>query len=193
MLSLWFLKYPVFVSPNVRESKTVLSGGISRAGFQFTGTGIWILYQWNLNSAFQRSVWFRIPWGVFRIPEPRIPDCAAKIFRIPEYGFSYITWFVRVSYIEYICYLDQCLPRSRRQRMVPQTLMIYCAVRCVESMDCDRNSQHQGDSVACPVWVSTQAEETKAESLYERSKLRMARLWKRRRKEKERKWEWQKN
>ena len=40
MLSLWFLKYPVFVSPNVRESKTVLSGGISRAGFQFTGTGI---------------------------------------------------------------------------------------------------------------------------------------------------------
>ena len=106
MLSLWFLKYPVFVSPNVRESKTVLSGGISRAGFQFTGTGIWILYQWNLNSAFQRSVWFRIPWGVFRIPKARIPDCAAKIFRIPEYGFSYITWFVRVSYIEYICYLD---------------------------------------------------------------------------------------
>ena len=40
MLSLWFLKYPVFVSPNVRESKTVLSGGISRAGFQFTGTRI---------------------------------------------------------------------------------------------------------------------------------------------------------
>ena len=52
--------------------------------------------------------------------------------------------------------------------MVPQTLMIYCAVRCVESMDCVRNSQHQVDSVACPVWVSTQAEETKAESLCER-------------------------
>ena len=30
--------------------------------------------QWNLDSVFQSLVSFRIPWAVFRIPKPRIPD-----------------------------------------------------------------------------------------------------------------------
>ena len=68
------------------------------------------------------------------------------------------------------------LKKSKTANGPPDTNDILCCEVCGKYMDCDRNSQHQGDSVACPVWVSTQAEETKAESLYERSKLRMARL-----------------
>ena len=41
MLSLWFLKYPVFVSPNVRESKTVWRDFSRR---------IPVYRYWNLNS-----------------------------------------------------------------------------------------------------------------------------------------------
>ena len=47
----------------------------------------WIpsLCQWNLNSGSQSLLRFRIPWAVFRIPKPRIPDSTSKIF--PESGF----------------------------------------------------------------------------------------------------------
>ena len=51
-----------------RESKTVLDSGFHAE-----------------DSGFQSLVGFRIPWPVFRIPKPRIPDHPqAKIFRIPN-------------------------------------------------------------------------------------------------------------
>ena len=51
-----------------RESKTVLD-----AGFHAEDSG------------FQSLMGFRIPWPVFRIPKPRIPDHPqVKIFRIPN-------------------------------------------------------------------------------------------------------------
>ena len=51
-----------------RESKTVLDSGFHAE-----------------DSGFQSLVGFRIPWPVFRIPKPRIPDHPPeKIFRIPN-------------------------------------------------------------------------------------------------------------
>ena len=51
-----------------RESKTVLDSGFHAE-----------------DSGFQSLVGFRIPWPVFRIPKPRIPDHPqVKIFRIPN-------------------------------------------------------------------------------------------------------------
>ena len=52
------------------------------------------LCEWNFNSGFQSFVGFRIPWAVFRIPKPRIPDSTSKIFldsgiRIPLHGVIY--------------------------------------------------------------------------------------------------------
>ena len=38
------------------------------------------LCQWNLDSEFQSLVEFRIPWAVFWIPKPRIPDSTSKNF-----------------------------------------------------------------------------------------------------------------
>ena len=43
-----------------------------------------IFCQSNLNSRFQSFVGFRIPWAVFRIPRPKIPDCTSKTSRILE-------------------------------------------------------------------------------------------------------------
>ena len=57
---------------------------IPRRGFRILGPGFRILCQWNLDSEFQALVGFRILWTVFWIPKPRIPDAAAKIFRIPD-------------------------------------------------------------------------------------------------------------
>ena len=56
-----------------RKSKTVWGFWIPHRGFRIPSTGLWILYQWNLNSGFQSLVGFRIPWVVFGIPKPRIP------------------------------------------------------------------------------------------------------------------------
>ena len=36
--------------------------------------------QWNLDSGFQSFVGFRIPWGIFPIPKPRMPDFTGKNF-----------------------------------------------------------------------------------------------------------------
>ena len=36
--------------------------------------------QLTLDSGFQSSVGFCIPWAVFQIPKPRIPDCTSKNF-----------------------------------------------------------------------------------------------------------------
>ena len=68
MLSLWFFKYPVFVSPNVRESKTV--------GYHAVDSGIQVLD----SEFFVSATW--------------IPDSAAKNSQIPESGFPYIRRFV---------------------------------------------------------------------------------------------------
>ena len=38
------------------------------------------LCHWNLDSGFQLLVRFRIPWAVFQIPKPRIPDSTCKVF-----------------------------------------------------------------------------------------------------------------
>ena len=84
---------------------------IPRHEFQIPGTGFHILCQWNLDSGFQWLVGFRIPWAVFWIQKPRIPDSRvktwfldsafhkqnlpgfritqAKICRIPESGVLY--------------------------------------------------------------------------------------------------------
>ena len=46
--------------------------------------GFRILCQWNLDSGLQLLVGFRIPWAVFRVPKPRIPDSTRQISRIPD-------------------------------------------------------------------------------------------------------------
>ena len=63
---------------------------IPRRGFR-------ILCQRSLDSGFQSTVRFQIPWAVFQIPKPKILDSTAKIcwirdstsknFPIPESGF----------------------------------------------------------------------------------------------------------
>ena len=73
----FFLSYH---SPHVRESRAVLNSEIHAedSGFHVLDSPI---CQWNLDSGFQSLVGFRIPWAVFRIPKPRIPDSISKIFR----------------------------------------------------------------------------------------------------------------
>ena len=53
---------------------------IQRLGFRIQSTGFRILCQWNLDSGFQSSVGFRIPWAVFPIPKSRILDSTSKNF-----------------------------------------------------------------------------------------------------------------
>ena len=62
------------LSPQVRESKTVLD-----SGFLAVDPGFWILCQWNFLSGFQTLVVLRIPWVISRIPEVKFPG-----FRIPQ-------------------------------------------------------------------------------------------------------------
>ena len=72
------LKLPItdYLTPgtgsNVRESKKVLD-----SGFQVMDSS---LCHWNLDTGFQSLMRFRIPWAVFRIPKPRIPDSTCKFF-----------------------------------------------------------------------------------------------------------------
>ena len=57
MLSLWFLKFPIFVSPNVRESKTVLSGFHSvDSGYRY-----WILNSLSVELGFRIPMFSGIP------------------------------------------------------------------------------------------------------------------------------------
>ena len=71
------------LSLRVTKSKTVLDSGFHPmdSGFQVLDFGP---CQWNLDSGFQSLVGFRIPWAVFQIPEPRIPDSTSKIARIQD-------------------------------------------------------------------------------------------------------------
>ena len=81
----------IIISPHRTESKTALDSGFRTA---------WIpdSRHWNLDSGFQSMLGLRIPWTVFRIPKPRIPQenfprfwiTPAKISWIPEYGFPYM-------------------------------------------------------------------------------------------------------
>ena len=62
-----------------------------RFGFRIPVIGFRILCQWNLDSGYQSLVGFRIPWVVFRIAKPRIPDYTRKYFlhsgiRVPLHG-----------------------------------------------------------------------------------------------------------
>ena len=81
---------------------------------------------WNLDSGFQFLVGFRIPWPVFRIPKPRIPDSTNKFlsdygFRIPqakvsqirESGFPYmgknkLMWFGGNEIISHHGFPEKC-------------------------------------------------------------------------------------
>ena len=72
------------------------------------------LYQWNLDSGFQSLVWFRIPWAIFQISMPTIPDSTCKNFSdsriwIPESGFPYLErdnwqWIKPIQYISRNCF-----------------------------------------------------------------------------------------
>ena len=56
--------------------KTVLDSGFH--------AGLW---RWNLDSRFQSLVGFRIPWTVFWIPKPNVPDSRSKTFPVSlEWG-----------------------------------------------------------------------------------------------------------
>ena len=79
----------LFAACKASESKTVLDSGfhVVDSRFQVLDSS---LCQWNLDSGFQSLVGFRIPWAVFRIPKPGIPDSISKIF--PVSGFSYVGW-----------------------------------------------------------------------------------------------------
>ena len=49
-----------------------------RSGFRIFRHRIRVLCQWNLDSRFRSLVGFRIPWAVFRILEPRIPEISGN-------------------------------------------------------------------------------------------------------------------
>ena len=67
----------LFTSCKASESKIVLDSGfhVVDSRFQVLDSS---LCQWNLDSGFQSLVGFRIPWAVFRIPKPGIPDSISK-------------------------------------------------------------------------------------------------------------------
>ena len=52
--------------------------------------GIQDFCQCSVDSRFQSLMGFRIPWSVFRIQKPRIPDSTSKISRILESTFPYM-------------------------------------------------------------------------------------------------------
>ena len=79
-------------SPHVRKSKTVLDSGFHAVdfGFQELDSG---LFRSNLDPRFQSLMGFRIPWAVFQIPKPQIPDSSRKKFprfRNPQVKISWI-------------------------------------------------------------------------------------------------------
>jgi len=67
--------------PHVREFKAVLDSGFHTLDsvFQVLDSS---LFQWNLDSGFQSLVGIRIPWNVFWIPKPRIPNSTSQIFPV---------------------------------------------------------------------------------------------------------------
>ena len=59
-------------SSHVRKSETALDSefyAVDQSRFQVLDSS---LCQWNLDSGFQSSVGFQIPWAEFQIPRPRI-------------------------------------------------------------------------------------------------------------------------
>ena len=73
---------------HVRSSKRVWFL-IPRCEFRIPSTGFWIPCQFNLDYRFQSLAEFRIPWAIFRIPKPRIPDSTKK-FLIPDSTNKYV-------------------------------------------------------------------------------------------------------
>ena len=69
---------------HVRWSKTVFD-----SWFHAVNSGFWIPCQFNLDYRFQSLAEFRIPWAIFRIPKPRIPDSTKK-FLIPDSTNKYV-------------------------------------------------------------------------------------------------------
>ena len=69
-----------FLSPNVKESKTVLDSGFEdgNSGFQVQDSGFFC--HWRLDSGFQSLAEFQISWSVFWIPKPKILDSISKNF-----------------------------------------------------------------------------------------------------------------
>ena len=55
---------------------------IPRCGFQIPRNWIPVFSQWHLDSGFKSLEEFRIPWTIFRIPKPRIPDSTGKFSQI---------------------------------------------------------------------------------------------------------------
>ena len=80
------------VSPHVKRKGVEDSHGfwIPRRGFRIPSTGFRIFCQCSVDSRFQSLMGFRIPWSVFRIQKPRIPDSTSKISRILESTFPYM-------------------------------------------------------------------------------------------------------
>ena len=80
------------LSHHVRKSKIFLDSGLHSAG-----SGFQALYsslcQWNLDSGFQClvPVGFQIPWAVFQIPTPKIPNSTSEIFPVTR-DLDSITW-----------------------------------------------------------------------------------------------------
>ena len=84
---MWNFHQRVAPSKGIQDS---LGFWIPYHGFRIPGTIFRILYQWKLDSAFQSSAGFRIPWQYsviqspgFRIPQAKIScilDSASKIF-----------------------------------------------------------------------------------------------------------------
>ena len=90
---------PQLKSPHVREFKAVLDSGFHTldSGFQVLGSS---LFQWNLDSGFQSLVGIRIPWNVFWIPKPRIPNSTSQIFPVFRIQQSKISQ-IRESWLPY--------------------------------------------------------------------------------------------
>ena len=59
-------------------------------GLWMPQTGFRIPCRWNLDSDYQSSVEFLIPWAEIRIPKPRILDSTGKNQQNPESGLPYI-------------------------------------------------------------------------------------------------------
>ena len=84
---MWNFHQRVAPSKGIQDS---LGFWIPYHGFRISGTIFRILYQWKLDSAFQSSAGFRIPWQYsviqspgFRTPQAKIScilDSASKIF-----------------------------------------------------------------------------------------------------------------
>ena len=83
----WVFSFEYTIAP-CEGIQNSLGFWISFHGFLILGTGFRILCQWNLDSGFQALVGFRIPWTVFRIPKPRIPELTSKT--VPDSGFPYM-------------------------------------------------------------------------------------------------------